>query len=184
MKELTLLASTAQNDPAAHIQLLEKYLTVTPYLLDLGKKFTRSTLWHTDLYSPNLFVQDNRITAVIDWQEVWPGPLFLQAKPSPLVNYQGEILLSRPDNFDTLDDEHKTQIKQQISKSTLFQLYLIETEERNPALAETYHLDHGKTRRLTIEFAGNTWDDDLVSFREALINIERYEPCLELGKKI
>jgi Phosphotransferase enzyme family len=169
-----LLVSTAQNSPGVHIQLLEKFLKVAPYLMDIDKQLTCSTLWHTDLHSSNIFVDRNRITAVIDWQGVWAGPLFLQAQPSQLVDYQGSILLKRPDNFDNLDDEHKIQIKQQISKSMLFQLYLLETEERNPTLSKVFHLDHGKTRRLPVEFAGNTWDDDIVSFREALINLERY----------
>ncbi|KAE8356230.1 kinase-like domain-containing protein [Aspergillus coremiiformis] len=169
-----LPASVAQNDPEVHINLLKKHLTVAPYLLDIDKQLTRSTLWHADLHSSNIFVDREHISAVIDWQGAWAGPLFLQAKPSPIFDYQGPMVLKRPDNFDTLDDERKTQIKQQISKSTLFQLYLLETRERNALLAEAFHLDHGKTRRLPFEFAGDTWDDDVVSFREALINVERY----------
>lgn len=89
------------------------------------------------------------------------------------MDYQGSILLKRPNNFDELDAEQQAQIKQKIFKSTLFQLYLMETEERNPILAKAYHLDHGKTRRLPVELAGNTWNDDIVSFQEVLINVER-----------
>ncbi|KAJ5551863.1 hypothetical protein N7461_006561 [Penicillium sp. DV-2018c] len=79
-----------------------------------------------------------------------------------------------PYNFDDLDPEQQADIKQKIFKSTLLQLYLLETEKRNPLLAKAFELDHGKTRRLPVEFAGNTWDDDIVRFREALINVERY----------
>lgn len=63
-----LLASAAQNDPEAHTQLLEKYLAVAPYLLDINKRLVRSALWHTDLHSSNLLVDKGHITAVIDWQ--------------------------------------------------------------------------------------------------------------------
>ncbi|RMZ82272.1 hypothetical protein DV738_g1897, partial [Chaetothyriales sp. CBS 135597] len=164
----------SQNSPEAHIQLLEKFLKVAPYLVDIDKQLTCSALWHTDLHSPNIFVDGHRITAIIDWQGVTAGPLFLQAHPSPLVDYQGEILLKRPDNFDSLDDEQKTRIKKQISRSTLLQLYLLETQERNPTLAKVFDLDHGKTRRLPVELAGNTWDADILPFREALLNVERY----------
>lgn len=80
----------------------------------------------------------------------------LQAKASPLVNYEGEMLLKRPENFHTLDDKQKTQIKRQISKSTLLQLYLLEINERNLGLAEVFDLDHGKTRRMPSEFVANT----------------------------
>jgi len=141
--------------------------------LDIDRRLTRPTLWQTDLHSSNLFVHGDRITSVIDWQGVWAGPLFLQAQPPQLVDYQGEMLLKRPDNFDDLDDR-KAQIRQQIARSTLFQLYLLQIRKQNPLLAEVFHLDHGKTRRLPVEFAGNTWDDDIVSFREVLINVERY----------
>ncbi|OJJ65712.1 hypothetical protein ASPBRDRAFT_139524 [Aspergillus brasiliensis CBS 101740] len=174
-------ASASQRSPEAHIQLLEKFLEIAPHLVDIDKCFLRSVIWHGDLHSSNLFVDNNHISSVIDWQGVWAGPLFLQAKPSPLVDYQGCILLKRPENFDDLDEGLQIEIKQQIAKSTLFQLYLIQTEEKNPALARCFHLDHGKTRRLPVEYAGDTWDDDIVSFREALINVERY--WKELGRQ-
>ncbi|KXG52885.1 Aminoglycoside phosphotransferase [Penicillium griseofulvum] len=146
-----LLASLAQNDPRAHLDLLERYIRVVPSLMGFDETLTRSTLWHTDLHTSNLFVDNGYITAVIDC-----------------------TLLKRPGNFDELCPKEQAQIKQKIFKSTLLQLYLMETEERNPTLAKTYNLDHGKTRRLPIELAGNTWDDDIVSFREALINVERH----------
>ncbi|CRL22533.1 Aminoglycoside phosphotransferase [Penicillium camemberti] len=142
--------------------------------MGFDETLTRSTLWHTDLHTSNLFVDNGHITAVVDWQGTWAGPLLIQARPSPLVDYQGSTLLKRPGNFDDLDVKEQAQIKQKIFKSALLQLYLMETEERNPILARAYNLDHGKTRRLPIELAGNTWDDDIVSFREALINVERH----------
>ncbi|KAJ5294669.1 hypothetical protein N7508_009490 [Penicillium antarcticum] len=136
------------------ILLLEKYLKVAPAMMDIDPILTRPTLWHGDLHSSNLFVDDGHTTATIDWQ--------------------GFILLQRPDNFDDLGPEQQAEIKQQIFKSTLYQLYLLETKERNPLLAKAFHLDHGKTRRLPVELAGNTWNNGIVSFRQALINVERY----------
>lgn len=169
-----LVASTAQNDPEAHIQLLEKYLQVAPYLVEVDRELTESILWHDDLHGSNIFVDGNRITSVIDWQSIWAGPLLLRARPCPIIDYQGPVLLKRPDNFEDLDDERKVQIKAQIARSTLSQLYILETEKRNPKLAKAFTLDHGKTRRLAVEYSGDSWDDDIVSFRETLINVERY----------
>ncbi|KAE8146569.1 kinase-like domain-containing protein [Aspergillus avenaceus] len=169
-----LYVSAAQNSPEAHIQLLQKYLNVCPYLMDVDEDIVRPVLWHTDLHSSNIFIEDGRITSVIDWQGVWAGPLFLQAQPSPLVNYQGPIVLERPANFGELDGERQADIKRQIFKSTLFQLYLLEMGERNPLLAKAFHLDHGKTRRLPVECAGDSWDDDIVALREALVKVERH----------
>lgn len=168
-----LLASSAQNDPQAHLRLLEKYTQIVPHIVNIDSILTRPTLWHPDLHTSNLFVDNGHITAIIDWQDTWTGPLFLQAQASAVVNYQGSILLERPNNFDDLDVEQQAQIKEKISKSILLQLYLMETKDRNPILARAFHFYHGKTRRLPLELAGNTWDDDIVSFREALINVER-----------
>ncbi|KAI9376025.1 kinase-like domain-containing protein [Aspergillus egyptiacus] len=168
-----MLVSDAQNNPQVHLDLLHRYLDVVPYLMDISPEFSQPTLWHGDLHSSNIFIQDNRITAVIDWQGSWAGPLFLQAQPSPLVDYQGELLLSRPDNFDELNPDTQAQIKRKIFKSTLSQLYLLETERQNPLLAKVLQMDYGKTRRLPVQQAGNTWDDDIVGLRESLIQVEK-----------
>ena len=169
-----LLTSMAQNSPETHIALLEKFIGVAPYLLALDHRLLSPNIWHTDLHSSNLFIDHGRISSVIDWQGVWAGPLLLQAQPPELVAYQGDMIFKRPKNFEDLDDVSKSEVKQQIFKSTLLQLYLIETKEKNPRLAEAFDLDHGKTRRFPFLFAGNTWDDDIVAFRESLINVERY----------
>ncbi|KAJ5828208.1 uncharacterized protein N7525_006461 [Penicillium rubens] len=70
--------------------------------------------------------------------------------------------------------EQQDEIKQKKFKSTQYQLYLLEIKERNPLLVKAFYLDHGMARRLPIETARNTWDDDIVSFHEALINVERH----------
>jgi hypothetical protein len=59
-----------------------------------------------------------------------------------------------------------------------------ETETRNPRLAEAFHLPHGETRRFLVIFASNTWDDDILPFRESLINVERYVSLLCSTKPI
>ena len=90
------------------------------------------------------------------------------------------MLLKRPENFHTLDDEQKAPIKKQISKSTLLQLYLLEIKERNPGLAEVFDFRGEKTRRMPFELVADTWDKDIVPFHEALINVEKGMDCLTL----
>jgi hypothetical protein len=65
-----MVISGEQNIPAAPIQLLNKYSQGVPPLVDPEDCFTRSTLWHEDLHVFNLFVENDHITAVIDWQGV------------------------------------------------------------------------------------------------------------------
>ncbi|KAJ5094988.1 hypothetical protein N7532_007279 [Penicillium argentinense] len=50
----------------------------------------------------------------------------------------------------------------------------METERRNPLLARAFDLNHRKTRRLAVEMAGNNWDDEIMPFREALINVGKH----------
>ena len=83
-----------------------------------------------------MFINQNRITSVTDWQGVWAGPLLLEAEPPKPLKCQGDVMLERPQNFEDLADDEKAQIEQQISESMLSQLYLIENEKRNPRLAE------------------------------------------------
>ncbi|KAJ5709376.1 hypothetical protein N7493_010710, partial [Penicillium malachiteum] len=138
------LHSLAQNSPDAHLQLLEKYLKVAPSIVDIEPTLTRPALWHGDLHSSNFFVDEGHITAVIDWQGSWAGPFFLQVEPSPIVDYQGELLLKRPANFDELDAEEQAQIKRKIHKSTLNQLYLLATRKSNPLLTKVIEMNNGK----------------------------------------
>jgi hypothetical protein len=79
--------------------------------------------------------------------------LLLEVEPPKPLKCQGDAMLERPQNFE------KARIEQQISESMLSQLYLIENEKRNPRSAEAFHPDHGKTRRLAVEFAGNIYLD-------------------------
>jgi hypothetical protein len=74
-----MLVSAGQNDPRAHLDLLEKYLSIVPCLMDVDPVLCCPTLWHGDLLRTLLefFVENNKITAVIDWQGSWAGPLFL-----------------------------------------------------------------------------------------------------------
>ena len=162
----------------------------------MDDRLTSSNLWHTGLYSSNVSINQNRITSVTDWQGVWAGPLLLQAQPPELLDYQGnamleyqdKVIVKRPQNFEDLADDEKAQIEQQISKSMLFQLYLMETRKRNPRLEDVFHLGYGKIRRFPVRFAGNTWDSDIfrdiLPFREALINVERYVSLLCSTKPI
>lgn len=100
-----MVTSAAQNTPVDHIRLLQKHLKVAPYLPPTDPDIVTSNLWHTDLHSGNIFVKGNRITSIIDWQSMWAGPLFLQARHPRLVEYEGEMALKLPNNLKDLPDD-------------------------------------------------------------------------------
>ncbi|TAQ88441.1 hypothetical protein B7494_g3235 [Chlorociboria aeruginascens] len=166
--------SDAQNSPDAHIALYKKYLSISPYIFPRDERMTRSTLWHWDMHAPNLFVKDDRITSLIDWQSVWAGPLFLQYGYPKLVNYTGDVMLRLPENYKEMEKNEKERVTNQVERSLVQYLYETETKKQNPLLVEVNNIPHGMTRRQAIEFAQDTWDGDILPFRQCLIRLERH----------
>lgn len=116
-----------------------------------------------------------KVTSLIDWQDVWAGPLFLQAKHPRLVDYDGEMMLKLPENYEALEDEdEKARIQTQVEKSIVLRAYETDTKNANPILDKIFHLPRGRTRRDTVQISSNTWDGDILPFRQCLIWIVRY----------
>jgi Phosphotransferase enzyme family len=152
--------------------MYKKLLDVADSLLPKKEEFVRSTLWHWDVHAPNLFVEGGKVTSLIDWQDVWAGPLFLQAQHPRLVRYKGEAMLKLPKHYDTLtDEEEKTRIRTQVERFLVAWVYESETKASNPILHELFNLPHSRTRRDTVEVASNTWEGDILPFRQCLIRI-------------
>ena len=168
-----LVASAAQISPEAHILLLERFSKVAPYLLPEDTDLVCSNLWHGDLHSGNVFIDQNHITSIIDWQGTWAGPLFVQARVPQLVDHPGDIILRLPENYKDLGDEEKARVRHQVASSIVRYTYETHTAKVNPRLSKVFQFEHGRTRTEPISFAGDTWDNDILPFRETLINIER-----------
>ncbi|KAF2756096.1 hypothetical protein EJ05DRAFT_502559 [Pseudovirgaria hyperparasitica] len=169
-----IATSEAQRTPDAHVVLYKKFLDVAEYLLPEGDQ-SRPTLWHWDIHAPNIFAQDGHVTTLIDWQDTWVGPLFLQARHPRLVDYNGEVLLRLPESYETLKDEdEKVRVRTQVEKSIVLWAYEHETKSTNPILHDIFHLHQGRTRRDTVNFSTNTWDGDILPFRQCLIRIARH----------
>ncbi|KAF2235720.1 hypothetical protein EV356DRAFT_522818 [Viridothelium virens] len=166
--------SEAQRSPDAHIAIYKRFLDIVDYLLPKGEQ-TRPTLWHWDIHAPNIFVRGDQITSLIDWQDTWAGPLFLQARHPRLIDYNGEVMLKLPENYTALEDEdEKMRVRTQVEKSIVLWTYETETKMANPILYDILHIYQGRTRRDTVEFSANTWDGDIIPFRQCLIRIARH----------
>lgn len=90
-----------------------------------------------------------------------------------LVEHHGDMILRLPEDFKFLGDEEKAQVKRQVACSLVRLAYETLTGEENPRLSKVFQFEHGRTRTEPIIFACDTWDDDILPFRETLINIER-----------
>jgi hypothetical protein len=89
------------------------------------------------------------------------------------LDYRGEVVLKFPENFKYLANEGKARIRKQVANSIIVHLYEANTAKENPLLDKVFRVEHMQTRSEPINFAGETWDDDILHFRESLIRVER-----------
>ena len=87
------IRSNEDNSPAAHIELLERFLSVmalAPLIPDAT--ISPPTLWHPDLDKSNVLVSPappHEIFGVIGWQAATTGPRCLQTKFPKAMVYTG-----------------------------------------------------------------------------------------------
>jgi hypothetical protein len=168
-----LSTSDAQKSPEVHIDLLQKYLSVVGKLLPTEEDLLLPTLWHPDLHKGNVFVHEGQVSSIIDWQSLWVGPRNLRARPPQLVEYNGEIQTKLPENFNELDQEQKDRVREAVRRSILLYIYETSTSKRNPSY-KVMRYPNVKTLEQLVEFAHNSWDGDILPFREVLIRIQRF----------
>jgi hypothetical protein len=84
---------------------------------------------------------------------------------------QGTLL---PENYKDMEKGEKDRVANQVERSLVQYLYEIETQKQNPLLVEVNNVAHRVTRRQTIDFGEDTWDGDILPFRQCLIRIERF----------
>ncbi|RAL14787.1 aminoglycoside phosphotransferase family protein [Aspergillus homomorphus CBS 101889] len=166
--------TAGQNSPACHIELIDKYLQVAPILLPEDPTIVAPYLFHNDLHNGNIFVEDGKITSVIDWQGLWAAPRWLHGRPPKLIRYQGEMILRLPENFQELDAEEKKKVRRTISKSVVQYVYQTEVEKEIPVLYEVFVTDYGRLRCNPVFFVVDTWSNEIVCLRESLLQIVKY----------
>jgi hypothetical protein len=96
-------------------------------------------------------------------------------------------MLELPESYEALEDEdedEKTQVQSQVEKSFLSNKYETDTKITNPILHDILHMEHLQTRQLSVSFADNTWDDDIMSFRQCLIRVAQYVSPIPITQSI
>lgn len=81
-----LVASEAQNSPEAHLTLLDRFSKVAPYLLPGDTELLSSNLWHGDLHSGNVFIEQNRITAIMIGRVLGPSHFWCRLECHSLLS--------------------------------------------------------------------------------------------------
>ena len=111
---------------------------------------------------------------MIDWQDAWAAPFFLQEKRPQLVDYGGELILRLPDHYEAMEDkQEKAGLADKVERSILLFYYTRNTRARNPSLQELFELPLVKERAQTVSFANDVWDGDNIPLRECLYTLQR-----------
>lgn len=166
--------------PDSHLQLLEIAIKVIPILAGtpLLQRYSRPTLWHTDLHMGNIFVSEEvptKIVGVIDWQfaSILPGltqarwPEFL----APPEDYEtGAIEPKLPSDFEKMDPDEQAYAISQRDQALQAKCYEVALSRchRDSYLALTGI--HDTLRRLFI-LCERTYKDGVVPLRDCLIEL-------------
>lgn len=132
--------SKAQRSPNAHVDLFQRFLSATPYIIPKDPELTSPRLWHPDFHAGNIFVDSKgKITSLIDWQGAWAEPMFIGSNPPKLLDYGVDILMNLPENFSQLDENTKDQLRYRFSQSILIHAYETKTASENPLMHRMMH---------------------------------------------
>lgn len=80
--------------PISKLSVLHNYVKVAKHLLPKEHSLRASIMWHSDLQTNNVFVNLKKpieIVGTIDWQSVHLSSLFLQARYTALIEFDGLI---------------------------------------------------------------------------------------------
>lgn len=88
-----------------------------------------------------------------------------------------------PEGYKDMEKSDKDRVADQVERSIVQFLYEAEAKKQNPLLVRVHDTPQGTTRRRTIEFAEDTWDGDILPFRQCLVRLERFvSPAFHLEK--
>ncbi|RMZ77403.1 hypothetical protein DV738_g4429, partial [Chaetothyriales sp. CBS 135597] len=169
-----------KSQPEEHIESLEKYVKVAPYLVPTEARFHRPILRHPDLQPNNIFVSENLdIVGIIDWQHGSVLPQFLAAGiPDYIQNYHDEESLSGvppklPEDLDRMDDEQRAEALERYRRRHLHFFYLAFTQRFNPAHFEVLARRTDILTRKLFDHAGTPWEGNNIPLKADLIHVSK-----------
>ena len=153
-----LRQSNSQESPDCHVELLEEYLEVMSYLVPSHEGLNRSVLWHPDLHSGNIFVEQNRIVSIIDWQGCSSLPIFYACRIPKFLKINGPFLFDLPPAAGLTSEEKEDNLRR-YQLTQLQGFYISKFREIDDDVFSALSFPHALTRQQLIDFAGYTWDD-------------------------
>jgi hypothetical protein len=180
-----------KQSPLDHLDSLNKYLRIAPYLIPDGgnNTLTRPTLRHPDLQPNNIFISDDlNITSLIDWQHSAILPLFLQCGiPPSLQNYGDPVSESLeipvlPHDFDALSEREQFEQVLLLRRRQLHFFYVATTAKSNSPHYDALACDFSASRRKLFDHASEPWEGDNVTLKAELIHATKNWPAIAASK--
>ena len=174
--------SDSQEDPSAHLDLLQRYVAIVPLLAE-NIVFPQPTLLHMDLHLANIFIESEKqpvITAIINWQGSEVLPLSLTTRFPCMVDYD---IAEDPVTVDILSDVCSEDLLAKADRQAVMvkKYWLAKTININPQLAASLQEPiHKVLLSLWNQSgqSGHTWTGELAGFRHDLIAfVDTYEQC-------
>ncbi|EME40309.1 hypothetical protein DOTSEDRAFT_91507 [Dothistroma septosporum NZE10] len=167
-------AGHLQDSADAQIASLNKFKAVID-IVPRDEDLTRPGFWHPDFHAGNIYVDEEaNITDIIDWQGAWITPPFIGMNPPSMLDYGIDMMMKLPQNFKSLDEADKENLRYQVSQSISITAYEAKTASINPPLIKMMRAAHGQTLKQLEAFANATWDNCLYPFNETLLRVQQY----------
>ncbi|OGM39419.1 hypothetical protein ABOM_012117 [Aspergillus bombycis] len=170
-----------QEFPGDGLALLAKYMKVAPYLIPspIHEAATSKVIWHPDLHLDNVFVDPDtyEITCIVDWQSACVAPLFYQSgvprmfrHPGPVR--EGWVVPERPEHFDTLSEDEKRTVDNDLESETIHKYYEAQVCKRAPSHWSVLHGSSIPILRKPVWLVSGVWQNrDLFFLRQSLLSL-------------
>jgi hypothetical protein len=167
---------------ASKMAVIKDCSRVLPSIVPKDRVYTDSMLWHNDLHSDNIFVNEDcptEITGIIDWQGVHLGPALLHVHYPSLIEYDGPILEGLqlpqlPPNFAELDPVAKADAQALHTAQSIWGLYQIFVQKQAPDLLRIIRYRDTLPCQI-ISLMGSVFDDGEIYIQSLLSQLAQPE---------
>jgi hypothetical protein len=130
----------------AKLSVLQDFLKVAAYILPKRDSLNAGVIWHNDLHSDNIFVDEanpSQITSIIDWQAVSVYPMFLRVHHPSLIDHDGPKVEgftkpSLPENMEELDPQEQRAARDLFLAQLLWVFYETQVQKEAPDLLHAF----------------------------------------------
>lgn len=130
-----------QSSISEHLRDLQNYMQMIPHLVPSQESLSASVLWHPDLHANNIMVVEKErtnggmrqfnIVSILDWQNAWAGPMFLQLDV-PDVFHSSDALsplrkMALPTDLNEKSEEEQKQLQDEYKRALVHRYYQLRT---------------------------------------------------------